>query len=539
MHTNDRKNKTLYVDTIVEMLALTGVPDGTRVDTARYSTSHAVGDGSGGEYVYDADSTATIDGGFVMPGIGGSLSFSGTTFNGTAGTGRWLLKDTSVANVLQFGAVGDDTDATSAILRSDSAGDVVFPAGTFRYNSNQAIASNWSGQGSKTVVSLSATAQIKLSANRQALTDFRITTYETNSTALIDVSNYVAFWKISGIFVTGTASTGIRVGDGLSGTLEYCRVDGASGIATGIEVTNATPGYANAITVLSCRVRLCSSKNFRIHNGYAVAMINCVSEGISVPTLLEIDSCVGCSVQGCYLEGDASSVAVDVIDTQYATITGGTISSGGTGMRFQSSTDCTVAGTFIAETLTTCISLDASSNRNSIFTGYMPFAKVSDNGSSNKLHYNGGWEAGTVASPGISFGTDGPTTGITGSTSELSLVVSGVEYLKTHSIGATMTRNGASRLFLQDTNSLSRDARLAQGTVNGIWYTGPTVASGATYSFVDPATNTLTQLSAPSIDTQTGLLVRVNRSGVYSLDRVTVGAVDSGGSGFRVLRVSN
>lgn len=105
-------------DTVAAMLALTGVPDGTRVDTARYSTSHVVGDGSGGEYVYDADSTATIDGGFVMPGIGGTLSFSGTTFNGTAGTGRWLLKDTTVANVMQFGAGTALSDNSPAFNRA-------------------------------------------------------------------------------------------------------------------------------------------------------------------------------------------------------------------------------------------------------------------------------------------------------------------------------------------------------------------------------------------------------------------------------------
>jgi peptidoglycan/xylan/chitin deacetylase (PgdA/CDA1 family) len=40
-------------------------------------------------------------------------------------------------------------------------------------------------------------------------------------------------------------------------------------------------------------------------------------------------------------------------------------------------------------------------------------------------------------------------------------------------------------------------------------------------------------------DGDVGVLVRVNRGGTYSLDRVTIGDADSGGSGFRVLRVPN
>lgn len=40
-------------------------------------------------------------------------------------------------------------------------------------------------------------------------------------------------------------------------------------------------------------------------------------------------------------------------------------------------------------------------------------------------------------------------------------------------------------------------------------------------------------------DTETALLVRRNLAGVFSLERVSQGAVDSGGAGFRVLRVAN
>lgn len=65
------------------------------------------GDGGGQSLRYDANSTATIDGGFVFPGPGGVLSFSGTTFNGTAGTGRFIAVDRSVAYADRFGVKAD------------------------------------------------------------------------------------------------------------------------------------------------------------------------------------------------------------------------------------------------------------------------------------------------------------------------------------------------------------------------------------------------------------------------------------------------
>lgn len=58
---------------------------------------------------------------------------------------------------------------------------------------------------------------------------------------------------------------------------------------------------------------------------------------------------------------------------------------------------------------------------------------------------------------------------------------------------------------------------------------------------IDLKANAITVLRAdhPGSDTQAGMLVSVNRSGTITLDQVTIGAADSGGSGFRVLRVAN
>lgn len=47
------------------------------------------------------------------------------------------------------------------------------------------------------------------------------------------------------------------------------------------------------------------------------------------------------------------------------------------------------------------------------------------------------------------------------------------------------------------------------------------------------------RLSNPIADGETALLVRRNVAGTCSIQRVTVGASDSAGQGFRVLRVPN
>jgi len=45
--------------------------------------------------------------------------------------------------------------------------------------------------------------------------------------------------------------------------------------------------------------------------------------------------------------------------------------------------------------------------------------------------------------------------------------------------------------------------------------------------------------STDMADTETAVLVRLNDAGARTTERVTIGAVDSGGLGFRLLRVPN
>jgi len=130
------------VNTVAD-LSTARVLDGGKVETLGYE---AVGDGGGDVFYYDADSTATINGGFVMPGRGGSLAFDGYgNFTGTAGTGRFIAVDQSVANLRKFGSSGNATTDDDAVFRNamNSGAPVVYgPAGLYNFNSTVNLKSN-------------------------------------------------------------------------------------------------------------------------------------------------------------------------------------------------------------------------------------------------------------------------------------------------------------------------------------------------------------------------------------------------------------
>lgn len=123
----------ISVPTVNDLFSLKGIRDNQLVQTQGYST-----EGVGANlYRYDASGAATVNGGFVLPGLNGTLSFSGTTFNGTSGTGQFVAVDQSVADVTKFGGIGDGvTDDANSIQRAVSSitfagGEVFFPIGKY------------------------------------------------------------------------------------------------------------------------------------------------------------------------------------------------------------------------------------------------------------------------------------------------------------------------------------------------------------------------------------------------------------------------
>ena len=118
----------------VTALLATSPSDNQLYQTLGYST-----EGVGANlYRYDAASSATIDGGFVLPGPGGTLSFSGTTFNGDVGTGgRFIAVDQTVAIDNVFGSVNDgSTDDFSAIQRAIATGKRMIATGVSKIASD-------------------------------------------------------------------------------------------------------------------------------------------------------------------------------------------------------------------------------------------------------------------------------------------------------------------------------------------------------------------------------------------------------------------
>ena len=111
----------------VAALATVPVQDQQTIFLRKYYASSVDGDGSGQTVRYDASSTATVDGGWVFPGLGGTLSFDAEgDFDGTAGTGRFLASDQSYADLLRFGAdpmqLSDSSRALHRAMRALEAG---------------------------------------------------------------------------------------------------------------------------------------------------------------------------------------------------------------------------------------------------------------------------------------------------------------------------------------------------------------------------------------------------------------------------------
>lgn len=158
LDTISKKAGLTTVANVAALFARTDALDNQLFQTLGYTT-----EGIGEKlYRYDAGSEATIDGGFVQPGIGGTLAFTGTTFNGEEGDGRFIAVDQTKANVMVFGSVGDGiTDDTNAIQRALATGKTVYvPSGTYLTSSTMQMAANYQriygdGRLSRIVTSIS------------------------------------------------------------------------------------------------------------------------------------------------------------------------------------------------------------------------------------------------------------------------------------------------------------------------------------------------------------------------------------------------
>ena len=147
----------LSVPTITNLFSLKNIQDNQLVQTQGYS-SEGIGSNL---YRYDAGSSATIDGGFILPGLSGTLSFSGITFNGSVGTGRFIAVDQTIANVMVFGAIGDGVASDEyAIQRAMNSSKLVRLGDSHLLSADITIPTGCKVEGQNSVLTGSATSRL-------------------------------------------------------------------------------------------------------------------------------------------------------------------------------------------------------------------------------------------------------------------------------------------------------------------------------------------------------------------------------------------
>lgn len=390
----------------------------------------------------------------------------------------------SPANVLDFGAdptgVADSTAAIQAAINSGNVA-VFLPSGTYKITSKITAGKTLYGAGGTTSISLAgATAQFELNADRASISNLVFIANATMTVPAVEVTGYKGFWSIFGLFMyngSGTLYDGVKISDGLSGTINQCRVDDASNI--GIHVTNAIANFANAITVSECRVRNCGVADFRIENAAGGSVIGCVSEGDG-PIRYHIKNS-GIDLMDCYAEGNGgtstTSVSYKLDGANGCRIFANSSHAEKTFWLTGNASNNYICGSGF-EVNDSIYLIDAGCLDNTFFWGgYIPFGKITDNGTRTTIFVNGGFFPGSSAAPGLRFEKTATAnnTGIYASSINVGFSIDGVSH-------------------------------------------------GA---FQSPSTN------------ETALVVYTDRAGVKSGARVSIGAADSGGSGFRMLRIAN
>lgn len=156
---------------------ISDMPNGTNAFVGGY---HALGDGGGGTFYYDAGASDTDN--------------AGTVIAPNAGSGRWKRIYSGAVNVKWFGAKGDGTtDDTAAINASIAASkDILVPPGTYKVSSTITIPDNGSiiGEGRAQSVILADSI---------------------SGSTIYNGSSFTTGQRVSGLKITGVATTGIKI----------------------------------------------------------------------------------------------------------------------------------------------------------------------------------------------------------------------------------------------------------------------------------------------------------------------------------------
>lgn len=390
------------------------------------------------------------------------------------------------ANVLDYGA--DPTgvaDSAAAFIAANADGRSIYvPAGNFKLSSAVTLTQSIVGEGRASRILLAdPAAQLIVDVDNASVRDLTILANATMTVAAIEIINYRAFWDVSNIFCfngSGTLYDGVKIASGLSGMIQQCRVSDASNI--GIHITYPSAGnYANGITVLNCQVRNSGVADIKYHRGVNGLIMGCVCEGTGPLRYLIQDA--SAMVSGCYAEGNGgsgtTSISYKLDNANSCVVSSNSSHAAKTFWLTGNSSNNWINGTGF-DTNASIYEVDAGCLDNSIFWGgYVPQAKITDNGTRTTIFVNGGFGKGSATDPGISFTTDpttSPNTGFSCTSTRIYSIINGVELTRVE--------------------------------------------------------------SAPSAD-QTAFWALTNIGGVLSMKKFLLGAADSGGAGYRMVRVTN
>lgn len=400
----------------------------------------------------------------------------------------YSMIDGAPLNVVDFGADPTGTlDSSAAFVAANAQGPLIYvPAGDFKLTSAVTLTSSLVGEGLKSRILLgSGTAQIKLNADNVSVQNLTIIANATMSVAAVEVIGYISFWDVTNVFCfngTGTLYDGVKVSSGLSGVIDQCRVTDASNIGIYVTYAPSSNKDANAITVSNCYARNSGVCDIMYEKGYNGAIINCVAEGTG-PLRFLLKDTIGMTFTNNYAEGDGglstASISYKFDGCVAANISSFSSHAAKTFWLTGNSSDNFIVGAGF-ETNASLYQIDAGCRDNSIFYGgYVPVAKITDNGTRTTIFANGGFQKGSATVPGMPFATDpttSPNTGFSCTSSRVYTLINGVEILRAE--------------------------------------------------------------SAPSAD-QTAFFALTNIGGVLSMKKFLLGAADSGGTGYRMVRVLN
>lgn len=226
MHTNRK-----YVVNTVQDLVSTNIRDGEIVEVLGWS---GVSDGGGGEFLYDASSSATVDNGLVFDGVGGTQAIPGGSTS--TGTGRFLrIRRNEPIQAKWFGVYGNGTSDDSAALAKAveaAAGSALYLSpGDYLSNTITLNDDNTTLYGNGTLVAQQAAAQIIIQASGVKVQDLKLAGANTARHGVLVLDNST-HCELSNLYIkdissnTGT-NNGIYFGDGCHNLLvSNCVIEG-------------------------------------------------------------------------------------------------------------------------------------------------------------------------------------------------------------------------------------------------------------------------------------------------------------------------